>query len=217
MDYLSIPQSPDAREQQRLAISSLPVYFMWSTNVLVVCPTFQDFENKSNGYLSRGHCLMELATSKLPRVDVFDKWYIPGIDKVRGEWGLTTVLSAETSETKTLDWVDFQDAGSPLEGNFTMMDDLELIYPLIVAYLQAYDDFNNRFLDQLRQCLTWTDAMKLDKEGLPQMLGILTRMKYNPSDEEFKTPLEWVDSTLPGAYIEMLRKSIAGYTPKSKT
>lgn len=157
---------------------------------------------------------MELASSKLPRIDVFNKWYIPGIDKERGEWGVATVLAVETLETKVLDWEDFQHAGSPLEGNFTLKEDIDLIYSMLVTYLQAYDNFNYHFLQPLRMCSSWKEAMDLNKEKLPQMLGLLnsTAVERNLVHADVincSSPTDWVNSTvLPKAYVEMLRKSI---------
>jgi hypothetical protein len=208
MDFFSISQASSARAEQCNAISSLPIYFMWSTNVIIVCPTFDEFADKTGGYLSRGHCLMELATAKLPRIDVFGKWYIPGIDKVRGEWGKVTVVSAETNETRDLAWADFQNAGSPLQGNFTVTDDLLLIRPLLEAYVQAYDEFNTIFMKQLRECATWEDAAKMNTDDLPQMLVVLIRSKNCPNNREFATPADWAEDTLPESYVQMLKDSI---------
>lgn len=39
MNYMSIPQVAGAREQQMLAISSIPTYCMYSTTMLVIVPT----------------------------------------------------------------------------------------------------------------------------------------------------------------------------------
>ena len=60
------------------------------------------FADTERGYLSRGHCLLELATSRLPRIDMFGKWYIPGSEKT-GQWGSVVVLDLDTKESQRLE------------------------------------------------------------------------------------------------------------------
>ena len=52
MDYFSIPQSKKARDQQELAIQSLPTYFIYSTLIIVIAETFDSFYDEKVGYLS---------------------------------------------------------------------------------------------------------------------------------------------------------------------
>lgn len=97
MDWLSIPQDPGRRAEQEQAINSLPSYFTISCSTVILTPTLDLFYDSEQGYLSRGHCLMELATSRLPRVDVFDRWFVAGLgdsDK-KAEWGCTNVFCME--------------------------------------------------------------------------------------------------------------------------
>eukprot|EP01048_Picozoa_sp_COSAG05_P007695 COSAG05_NODE_550_length_8736_cov_153.546254_2_plen_329_part_00 len=67
MDFFSIPQDPASRSEQVLAIESIPTYFMASGKTLIVCRNQQALLDQSSGYMSRGFCLLELATVKLPR------------------------------------------------------------------------------------------------------------------------------------------------------
>ena len=95
---MSIPQSAGAREHQILAINSIPTYFMYSTTMLIVMPSGR-FADTESGYLSRGHCLLELATSRLPRIDMFGKWYIPGCEE-SGQWGSVVSLEIDTAQAR---------------------------------------------------------------------------------------------------------------------
>ena len=118
MDYFSIPQAPGSREQQAKAISSIPSYFMCSTTALVLVRDMANFADSTHGYLSRGHCLLELATTKLPGVDVFGNSYIPGFEP-SGDWGSTVLLECVSGTATRLEWQHFINAGSPCHGNLT--------------------------------------------------------------------------------------------------
>jgi hypothetical protein len=186
MDYFSIPQSRSSRESQERAIKSLPFYFTYSSTTLILSFSFSHFSDRSKGYLSRGHCLLELATCKMPRIDILGKWYIPGFDK-DGKWGKTVVLDIQNNHFKELTWDDFKEAGSPLDGNFTVSSDKNLIKPLLVAYLQTFIAFDEIFLNPMRRCMSWKEFDDLPNESKPQTLV--------EDDGKFDKPGDWADWT----------------------
>ncbi len=71
-----------------LAVMSLPTYFLYSGRTVILVSKFDDFFSSTTkdktghggkGYLSRGFCILELLSSKLPRRDLDNKWFIPGV------------------------------------------------------------------------------------------------------------------------------------------
>ncbi len=213
MDYFSIPQLPSRRDLQCLAISSLPTYFIYSTCTLILCKDMESFQRETLGYLSRGHCLMELLTSKLPRIDVFNKWYVPGIAK-DGSWGHTTVYSMIDQQMKVLMWQEFVDSGSPLQGNFTVEEDRFLMKPLIEEYIKAFRRFEDDFLHRIREAETWKEVQDLPDELKPQLLGIpLRKIKssiypVSQTYPEFQKPADLANFMLPKNYVDMLENSL---------
>jgi hypothetical protein len=174
MDYMSIPQSPDARDCQMLAINSIPTYFMYSTTLLVVMPT-GCFDDASHGYLSRGHCLLELATSRLPRIDMFGKWYIPG-SEATGQWGSVVVLNCTTLEAERVDQFGKQELAaasfqSPISGNFTVEADRSLVGALVHKYVQHHEFVEAQVLAPLRGCKTFAEYALME---LPDCLRLQT-------------------------------------------
>ncbi len=156
---------------------------------------------------------MELLTSKLPRIDVFNKWYVPGISK-DGSWGHTTVFSMSDQEMKVLMWQEFVDSGSPLQGNFTVEEDRLLMKPLIEEYIQAFRRFDDEFLRRIREAESWKEVQDLPDELKPQLLGIPLR-KIRPSNypvhqtyPELQTPADLANFLLPKDYVDMLERSL---------
>jgi hypothetical protein len=177
----------------------------------------EKFGKECRGYLSRGHCLMELMTSKLPRIDVFQKWYIPGID-IEGEWGHVTVYYMHENETQRMSWTDFCHSGSPVAGVFTIEEDRLLIRPLVLQYLNAFDDFYLQCLLLIRNATSWKEIKDISDKLPIQLLGIPMKNHHlyelgktsidNPYKELFQTPAEFVDYILPIKYLEMIKESI---------
>jgi len=181
---------------------------MYSSSLLVLCEDWDRLTNKETGYLSRGHCLMELCTSKLPRRDVHGRWYIPGF-QAAGEWGFCIGLNISTNELRPLDWSDFLTAGSPLEGRFTNECDKVPMGPLLQSYVKIFDWFNTSYLDNLRRCRTWREVRDyVGVQDFPQMGGL-----EHEKSPRFETPKEFADYLLPPAYIANLAASViaAGY------
>lgn len=211
MDYFSIPQLPSRRDLQCLAIASLPTYFIYSTCTLILCKDMEGFQREQLGYLSRGHCLMELLTSKLPRIDVFNKWYISGISP-DGSWGHTTVYSMSDQTTKVLMWQDFIDSGSPLQGNFTVEEDRLLMKPLIEEYIEVFRRFDMDYVHHIREAKTWQEVQDLPDELKPQLLGIPLRKSkksiYTDHYAHIKEPIDLANYLLPKDYVQMLEESL---------
>ncbi len=211
MDFISIPQSPDARDHQMLAINSIPTYFMYSTTMLVVTPTGH-FDDTDRGYLSRGHCLLELATSRLPRIDMFGKWYIPG-SEASGQWGSVVVLSSTTKEAERVDQfakgtlaeLAASSFRSPIAGNFTVEADRSLVRSLIQKYVQHHDFVEAQVLAPLRSCATFTEYARKE---LPDCLRLQTHRHFCEK-EGGQSPSEWLESMLPAAHVAALRASLA--------
>ena len=152
---------------------------------------------------------MELCTSKLPRIDVFGAWYIPGFERL-GQWGRSKVLFLDRIEfahhdddiikaCKDITWTDFCDAGSPLTGNFTNPDDRLLMKPLMETYLAIFHRFYSEHLEPLLQCATWTDVKALPAGVSPQIWD---------SADYYQSPVIWVEQLLPLEYILMLKNSL---------
>lgn len=200
MDFFSIPQDPARRDLQEAAIKSLPNYFMYSSNTLVLCDTFESLVDQEKGYLSRGHCLLELVTTKLPRIDVFGKWYVPGFEKF-GQWGKTVALEIKSGETRDIMWEHFASAGSPVNGNFTVADDCDLIRPLVEDYVKAFRLFHTHFMKPLLACESWEEVNNLpQKDNLPQIWN---------SHDFFSSPKSWCEFVLPEGYADMLESGQA--------
>ena len=208
MDYFSIPQDLNRRDKQILGIKSLPCYFMYASTILIVCESWDHLTDKTNGYLSRGHCLMEMCTSKLPRIDIYGKWYIPGSDS-SGAWGSCQSLSLD-GIIKPVSWNDFVDAGSPLCGNYTKEEDRLVYLPIMKKYCDAFDSFNNLFLQRVRSCTTWRQTGMLASTKQQSGLGAcLQRLDGGMTGNQVMSPSEWADSVLPPGYIDALRASLA--------
>ena len=203
MDYISIPQAAGSREQQTLAITSIPTYFMYSTTMLVVAPTGY-FEDTERGYLSRGHCLLELATSRLPRIDMFGKWYIPGSEKT-GQWGSVIILDLDTNESERLENAATA-SRSPVAGNFTVEADRELVSGLIEKYVQHHEFIEAQVLAPLRQCESLAEYERLD---LPDCLRLQCFSASWLGGGEGMKPAEWLERVLPAGHLEALRDSLA--------
>jgi len=193
MDYFSIPQDPNARKKQVLAIASLPCYFVSASTILVLCKDMATLRNSQVGYLSRGHCLMELCSSKLPRKDIYGKWYIPGF-KRDGSWG-TALACCFTGELVKLQWSDFVDAGSPVLGNFTVESDRDHMRPLLESYIASFEQFESH-LRQFRVIDHWSQVD----------LNAAESIQFTNASRDFKTPREWADSVLPLAYLKALKR-----------
>ena len=178
---------------------SLPNYFMFSSNTLVLCDTFESLVDRDKGYLSRGHCLLELVTTKLPRIDVFGKWYVPGFEKF-GQWGKTIALEIKTGETREITWDHFASAGSPVNGNFTVEADRDIIRPLVETYVNAFRTFHTHFMKPMLACESWEEVRQLDQSNLPQL--------WNTPDM-FASPKEWCEYVLPEGYANMLAEGQA--------
>jgi hypothetical protein len=187
------------------AISSLPYYFMYASSILVLCENWELLDNKSTGYLSRGHCLMELITAKLPRQDVFGRWYIPGFHP-NGEWGRCTALDITAKTSKILDWTTVMEAGCPLDGKFTVPEDGLLMGPLLVNYVAAFEAFDRQFLEKLRNSRSWSEVKNFGEQNLPQLGDI-------DFHKTFSTPTQFADYLLPPGYVARLRAGVeaAGY------
>ena len=198
MDWMSVPQDPGNREIQSQAISSLRTYFRYSGSTLILTETMETLRNQEQGYLSRGHCLMELASMKLPRTDIFNAWYVPGFDP-SGDWGSATVLQMETGEAVTLEWRDFETTGSPIDGNFTIEADRPLMVPLVQGVVAAYEAFQ-RALAPLREATAWQE---LYAAAEPE-----TKIQTWKASERYPTPSAFADALLPPAYLQMLKASL---------
>lgn len=192
-------QDPARRDLQEAAIQSLPSYFMYSSNTLVLCDTFESLVDQQKGYLSRGHCLLELVTTKLPRIDVFGKWYVPGFEEF-GQWGKTVALEIKTSDTREITWEHFASAGSPVNGNFTVEQDRNIIRPLLETYVEAFRAFHAYFLQPMLACESWEAVMQLPDAQLPQLWN---------THEFFETPQQWCEYVLPIGYADMLAEGQA--------
>ena len=152
--------------------------------------------NGISDYLSRGHCLLELATTKLPRIDIFNTVYVPGFEP-SGQWGSAVVLECSSCETKKLEWDHFLCAGSPCQGNFTCEDDRPLIRELIATYVGRYR-MCNQLLAKLSACASFGEYHDQD---LPDGERVQTWKATGP-------PSEWVDKVLPPSYVAMLEASL---------
>lgn len=170
--------------------------------MLVIAETFESFYDKSSGYLSRGHCLLELATSKLPRIDMFYQSYVPGVDSKHHMWGVTRLLSMTTGECKILQWADYFDSDSPVNGKFTVEADRPLIKELLISNVKAYSGFNSLFLSDIRKCSTWKQVH--DKVNYRLILQLCD------AQEKFPDPSVWAEWLLPNAYLDMLCGSVMG-------
>jgi hypothetical protein len=194
MDYISIPQAPGSRVQQMLAIRSIPTYFMYSTTMLVLA-TAASFFDLDDGYLSRGHCLLELATARLPRLDVFGKWYLPGCEH-SGQWGSVVLLdySDSTAATELLAPSDprllpappptgvetgqwQRQAGgrgslSPLAGRFTVEADRALVASLLQTYISHHQFVEECVLTPLRMCASFAEYEELPSSELADALRL---------------------------------------------
>lgn len=205
MDFFSIPQLPGS-PQQLAAIRSLPTYFMYASKTIVLCKTLEELSDEKHGYMSRGHCLLEMVTSTLPRIDVFGKWYIPGFDS-KSEWGETRLLAMEDGMTKKIWWSDFSQAGSPINGNFTYEDDREHIRPLLAAYVELFAFVELLFLAPMRSCASWEEYKEIVAEER-QIQIWNTRSNHD-------TPAQWADWVLPVGFPLLLQQSL-GYTLSDK-
>ena len=204
MDYFSIPQAPGSRENQAKAICSIPNYFMCATHTLILVRDMANFLDNDGGYLSRGHCLLELATTKLPRVDVFGLTYVPGFEP-SGDWGSTVLLECVSGVATRLEWKHFINAGSPCDGNFTCEDDRPLIRQLVAKYVDRFTTCE-RLLEKLKECSTFQEYHNLD---IPNSIDQIQTWKAD-RDETKRTPREWVEQVLlPGSYVTMLKASLS--------
>ena len=106
------------------SIASIPAYFFCALHVLVLHDAMR---NGIRDYLSRGHCLLELATARLPRIDETGRWQIP-LSGTAQESG--SVVALDTADLSTSRW--FEEGGalpsglqlcSPLAGSFTIEAD----------------------------------------------------------------------------------------------
>lgn len=223
MDYMSIPQSPGS-EEQIAAIRSLPCYFMFSTSSIILCQNEANFRDTSKGYLSRGHCLLELASMRLPRIDTFGKWYVPGYD-ANGHWGTTLVVYMQKINSekeiiegaiqlsyKKLGWEDFSRCNSPLTGNFTFEGDRVHVKALLEKYMVVYDYFDRMFLKPMRTYEgNWDSYTKKNEIFTPQLRS--TTDMWSDTDFTVKDMSEWL---LPSHYPRMLHDSILKFENELK-
>jgi hypothetical protein len=202
MDYFSIPQAldPESQALQKDALNSIGFYFMFSSNLLVLCKDFENLLDSDNGYLSRGICLLELATSKLPRIDIFGKWYIPGFD-VDGQWGKSEALLLCNGMTIPLDWKFYERAKCPMKAKFTNPHDKAEVFHLVNSYANEYEKFYADYLSPIRNCVSWDKVTKIPFESLPQLWK---------ADILFQTPKEFVDAYLPYSFIKNLLDESSG-------
>ena len=103
------------------SIASIPAYFFCALHVLVLHDAMR---NGIRDYLSRGHCLLELATARLPRIDETGRWQIP-LSGTAQESG--SVVALDTADLSTSRWSEEGGAlpsglqlRSPLAGSFTI-------------------------------------------------------------------------------------------------
>lgn len=201
MDWMSIPQDPARRKEQEHAIMSLPCYFLTSTTTVIITQKggFWDLEK---GYLSRGHCLLELMTSKLPRTDIFGLFYMPGYAWT-GEWGATLLLEVgdrdQTGKARELKWADLSKTKSPIDGNFTIDADRPLMLPLVKLYLKAFHAFDG-LLSQLRDAESW--------DAYDTMHGSKAWVQTMTHDKKGSTPKEFADALLPASCVDMMQDSV---------
>ena len=211
MDWFSIPQDSARRSEQVQAIKSLPAYFFRASNILVLCVSREAYSDKDRGYISRGHCLLELCTSKLPRLDVFGKWYIPGFE-ASGLWGKLRVLEMDSGVISAIKWTDFEHAGSPLRGNFTNPDDKEHLRPLVEEYAAVLKSFQETHLDPVRRCATWAEVERatdfFNATSFRHYWGLGPGGDVGGSQDETWSPAEWCESVLPSDYVGMMERSL---------
>ena len=210
MDYFSVPQAEDeeSKQLQKDALDSIGCYFLAASGLFIISDE-KKLKDISEGYLSRGICLMELATSKLPRVDMYGKWYIPGFEE-KGQWGQAQALLLCTDsqnqcigyKIEDLDWSFYNLAGNPVRGNFTHQPDREEIKKLLISYTKKFEDFYTEYLEPIRKCTTWDEVAMLPSELRPQIWT---------AERVFSNPVEFVDNYLPQSYILTLRGGLNEY------
>lgn len=196
MDYFSIPQAPGT-EQQLAAIRSLPVYFLYSAKTFILSASPDHLLDRQKGYLSRGHCLLELVTTKLPRIDLLSKWFIPGTISLQDKlWGHTqAIYFASDDDAREFSWSDIYYSGSPFDGNFTHPGDAQVIAPIISMYASVFRAFHSLYLEKLLKFETWGDAeLAIDPDEMPQVI------------EKDLCPRDWVQTIFPLNYADVLEK-----------
>ena len=225
MDYYSIPQDISATRQQMDAIRSLPAYFVTASNVVAVSENASTLRDPEYGYLSRGWCLLELASAKLPRRDAFGRWYLPGLVE-GGDWGELHTLEWGTMESHVLGWDDYIAADSPMEGNFTVESDRDSIRPLVESYVQMFKFFAG-LIAQVQQHGTmaayeaWAEAAAQasgEEEPLLQCLEFKTHsLGRVVRPETAEETLAWCKQVLPEEYWRKLELSVACTSTSSRT
>ena len=169
--------------------------------MLIVMPSGR-FADTESGYLSRGHCLLELATSRLPRLDMFGKWYIPGCEE-SGQWGSVVTLDCDTGEARHIERSPLI-GRSPLDGNYTVEADRDLIRVLVQKYVAHHDYVEQQVLAPLKACATFAEYLSLE---LPECLRLQT---FQDSGTPGQSPSQWLDTVLPAKHIEKLKASLGG-------
>lgn len=198
MDWVSIPQRD--LKLQADAINSLPYYFSVSTSTLILCRTLADLTDRYEGYLSRGWCLLELLTTRLPRLDASELWYAPGYGSdgksAYGEGWRGSVTAIETgggedgdeqgaAKSRPFALSDFVDAGSPLDGNFTNPNDKKPIAELLERYVQAFDAFGALLRPLRDRASSWDEYVELPEAE--------RRVQTYQAREHFDNPAAFAD------------------------
>lgn len=155
---------------------------------------------------------------RLPRIDTFGKWYVPGFNE-DGHWGSTLVVYLQKEGTsdggrneicyKKLGWDDFSQCKSPLEGNFTYESDRLHVKALLERYMVVYNFFYRMFIEPMRTFEgNWDAYMDKNCLLLPQLMTKSTHDMRSDPDFSMKRVAEWL---LPTHYPCMLHDSIAGF------